>query len=308
MTFLRGVNLNLLPILRELLRKANVTHAARELNMSQPAVSEALNRLRLILHDELLIPSGRTFILSALAQRLQPQLESALAEVETLLAPAAFDPASGVGKMRIATSDYIALLLAPQLALRFNEQAPSMSIEVVDTHLDSNFDLRMGEIDMIIAPAGQIVGESEQFSRMQLFEDELVYLVAAEDGVARLAPGEDLSGRPHIFCDPRGRPGFMSFAETVLRQRRTVITEAARVSSYMLIPFMIGGSDNVALVQRRLAERLLPVMANTVTIPPSEVLPKLRVMASWSRSREHDPAHSWFRGVLSEIPLELGLC
>ncbi len=186
--------------------------------------------------------------------------------------------------------------------MKFGEQAPSMSIEFVYAHAESNDDLRMGEIDMIIAPAGQNVGDSEQFSRAKLFEDELVYMMAAEGGKPRLAPVEDLSLRPHVFCDPRGRPGSNSFAETVLRQRNPHIIEAARVPSFMLVPFLIEGTDNVALIQRRLAERLA-LLTETTVIVPQEAFPKIHVMAAWNRSREHDPAHIWLRTLLSEMPI-----
>lgn len=306
MTLLRRVNLNLLPILRELLRKANVTHAAHELNMSQPAVSEALNRLRLILQDELLIPVGRRFVLSALAQRILPQVESALAQVETVLAPAAFDPGSGEGKMRIATSDYVTMLLAPKLSQAFSKQAPLMSLEFIYAHAESNEDLRTGEIDMIIAPAGQNVGESEQFNRDQLFEDDLVYLVGSDSAKHRIMAHHDAYMLPHIFCDPRGRRGSNSFAETVLRQRTPQVVEAARVPSFMLVPFLIEETENVALLQRRLAERLAPI-TSTEVVPPPKPFPKVRVMASWSRSREHDPVHRWFRDLLSTLTGEMDL-
>lgn len=306
MSSLRNVNLNLLPVLRELLRKRNVTHAARELNMSQPAVSDALARLRLILHDDLLVPTGRSFVLSALAQRLQPQLEGALTEIETLLAPAAFNPAQGIGKIRVATADYVVLLVGTVLSRKLSQQAPSMSIEFVDTHLDSLSDLRMGEIDLLIAPIGQIEDDARQFNRAKLFEDDFVYLVGTHDGRPLYRPGEDISARSHVFYEPRGRPGFRSLAETLLRQRQANLSEVARVPNFLLMPFLIERTDNVALLQRRLAEWALP-RTETAVIEPMEAFPRLQVMAVWNRSRENDPAHAWFRQLLLTVPAEIGL-
>lgn len=303
MTVLRSVNLNLLPVLRALLRRANVTHAARELNMSQPAVSDALARLRLILHDELLIPSGRSFVLSAIAQRLLPQVEEALVGVEALLAPPEFDPARSSGRIRIATSDYIGLVIGPALSRAFAEQAPAMSFEIFDTHLDSNVDLRMGEIDMIIAPAGQVADDFGQFRSLDLFEDELVYLVGTKNGLPRIAPGENLEMRPHVFYQPRGRPGFMAIAETMLRQKHATIDEAARVPSFLLIPFMVDETDNVALLQRRVVDRIMP-LTQTAAVSPLQPFPKVRIVALWNRARDHEPVHAWFRSILCNIDFD----
>lgn len=304
MSALRSVNLNLLPILGALLRRANVTHAARDLNMSQPAVSDALARLRLILHDELLIPSGRTFTLSALAQRLLSQVEETLTNIEALLAPGAFDPAQATGKIRIASSDYIGVVLGPRLVRKFAEQAPAMGFEIIDTHLDSNVDLRMGDVDLIIAPSGQIRDEYEQFDSIKLFDDNFVYVVGTQDGKPRCAPGEDLSSRPHIFYQPRGRRGFMGFGETMLRQRHPNILEAARVSSFLLIPFLIAGTDNVSLIQRRVAEPMLK-FTDTVAIEPVKPFAPIQLLGIWNRARELDPVHKWFRAVLASVSADI---
>lgn len=198
------------------------------------------------------------------------------------------------------------LLIGAALSRKLASQAPSMSIEFVDTHIDSNADLRMGEIDLLIAPAGQIVDDAGHFNRMKLFEDDFIYLVSAENGEARYRPGEDISVRPHVFYEPRGRPGFKSFAETVLRQRHENLEEAVRVPSFLLIPFMVDRTDNVALLQRLLAEQLSS-LTNTAVVDPAPPFPKLQVLAVWNRSRENDPAHMWFRQALAELPVELGL-
>lgn len=82
---LRGVNLNLLPILRELLRERNVTAAAKRLNLTQSGVSEALGRLRVQFGDELLVKTGRRMVPTALALEIAPRLEDLLATTDTAL-------------------------------------------------------------------------------------------------------------------------------------------------------------------------------------------------------------------------------
>ena len=88
-----GVDLNLLPPLLALLRRRNVTHAASDAGLSQPAMSRSLARLRALLGDPLLVRGNRGYVLTPRAAALLPLLESTLGGVRALLAPAAFDPA-----------------------------------------------------------------------------------------------------------------------------------------------------------------------------------------------------------------------
>src|ERR1700726_837807 len=112
---LRAINLNLLPALRVLLRFRQVSRAAKALNMSQSSVSELLGALRHLFHDELVVSEGNRMRLTALAERLEAQIEAPLKPV-ACLASTEFS-AYSVEKpaIDIATSDYIMAVLAPRL-------------------------------------------------------------------------------------------------------------------------------------------------------------------------------------------------
>ena len=95
MSGLRGTDLNLLVALGALLEERNLTRAGERINMSQPAMSGALARLRRYFDDELLVRDGRKYQLTPLAQRLLPDVREALRQVErTLEARPEFDPAT----------------------------------------------------------------------------------------------------------------------------------------------------------------------------------------------------------------------
>src|SRR5690348_15283999 len=114
---LKRSQLDLLPILHELLRTRSVSQTARSLGISQPAVSQALRRLRMAFGDALLVPLGRELQPTERATTLMVPLQAALAELETLLRPQRpFDPAGEELHVVISTADYVALLLAPILA------------------------------------------------------------------------------------------------------------------------------------------------------------------------------------------------
>lgn len=296
MSNLRGTNLNLLPVLRELLRKRNVTHAARALNMSQPAVSEALGRIRRLFHDEILIADGRTLVPSALAERLAPRLEASLGDIETLIAPASFAPEESVGTIKIATADYVTLLLGSEFATRLARAAPNLRLEFREADTRSAYELRMGQIDLIIRPDGLPSVPIDDFRQAPLFEDDLVCIVDAD---ADYQGGLEnfLAGRNVLFTPS---DSTLSFAESILRQRGNLPFDAVRVPNFLLIPFLVEGTDNIALIQRRLAERMLPAANIRIVEPPFE-FPTLRIVMAWNRARQHDPAHMWFRELLIDI-------
>ena len=122
---LRKVNLDLLPVLHELLRTKSVTRTAQSFNMTQPAVSRALRQLRGALDDQLLVSSGRTGRLTDRAETLAGPLARTLGELDLLLKPAGpFDPATEAVHLVINTADYVAQLLAPVLTGICAREAP----------------------------------------------------------------------------------------------------------------------------------------------------------------------------------------
>lgn len=292
---LRSINLNLLPILRELLRKRNVTRAAEALNMRQSTVSEALGRIRELLHDEILVPQGRRLELTAYAARLESSLEESLAVLEALFLTPTFDPAEIRGTMVIATADYVVLMIGPILSRLVGELAPGLTLQFVDLAAASIKMLRLGEIDAIIGPAGVAAAREDEFAERFLFDDELVFMVSSdrEDD-----PSEEvvLRSRFASFCADRGAPSS-SFEGVVLSQIGARRFDAIQVSNFCLLPFLVEGGDSVALVQRSLAERLSGA-ARVRVIAPERALPRVRVNLYWNKNRTRDPEHEWLRTQL----------
>lgn len=296
MSSLRGVNLNLLPVLRELLRKKNVTHASRALNMSQPAVSDALARLRHLLGDEILVGRGRSFILSPFAEQLVTPLEKALGEMEALVVPHHFDPAQSRGRLKIATADYAGLLLGPSLLGQLEKLAPGITIEFLDITSGSPAQLRSGEIDLIICPAGLDRISLDGFATVPLFRDEIVCLVDRHSEIDGILPEGEFLRRKTILFGSLVNDG-VSFVESVLRLRNVPIGNVVRVTSFLLMPFLVEDSPNIAFVQRRLAERMARATRTKIILPPFR-FPELGIMMAWSASNERDPLHSWFRELM----------
>jgi DNA-binding transcriptional LysR family regulator len=116
---LRSFDLNLLVVLHTLISERSVSNTAKKLNLSQPATSAALKRLRVALGDRLLVRDGLQMVLTPRAEELLAPLEAILGEIErTLTSPEPFDPAKVERTMRIATNDYGAFILIPTLMNR----------------------------------------------------------------------------------------------------------------------------------------------------------------------------------------------
>lgn len=299
MANLRNINLNLLPVLRELLRHCNVTNAGRALNVSQPAVSNALAQLRSLFHDELLIPHGRSLQRSALAERMLPRLELMLGGLEQFVAPDNFDPAASQGTIKIATADYVIFLLGAELINRLSVLAPGLSVEFSSPTRESARDLKMGDIDLFIGPRRLASISFNEFSVSTLFEDDVVCIVDANRAAGGEISVKELSEQKLVLFTQTGLQ-TVAFFETGLQHAGVAPRNVVRVPSFLIIPYLVRETGSIALLQRRLAERLSG-STNIRIMPPPLSFPRMEIGMWWSPVREHDPSHVWLRELLSQI-------
>ncbi|MGB0987777.1 MAG: LysR family transcriptional regulator, partial [Pseudoalteromonas spongiae] len=145
------VDLNLLVYLDTLLRECNVTRAANQLNITQPAMSNGLKRLRALLNDPILVRTSDGMVPTERAKELQPVIRGVLLTLEETLQPNRdFEPASSNRVFRIMASDYAASTLAPMLLNRLQSLAHDTTLDIV-TPSDVTFhDVENGKVDMAI--------------------------------------------------------------------------------------------------------------------------------------------------------------
>lgn len=182
-------DLNLLRVLDALLREQNVSRAAERLALSQPAVSNALNRLRVLLDDPLLVRVGRSMQPTPRALALETPIRNALQQIEqSLSADQAFDPASSSQHFRIAVTDYVELICMPRLVEQLSRQAPGIRIDI--RHLSPSLPaeaLDKGELDLVL---GRFEDIPARFSRRHWMSETLT--LAVRTGHPLLAQGLDL--------------------------------------------------------------------------------------------------------------------
>jgi DNA-binding transcriptional LysR family regulator len=296
LTSVSGIDLNLLAALGALLEERNLTRAGARLNLTQPAMSAALTRLRQHFGDELLVRSGRQFVLTPDAERVLPVVQQALQQVEQTFAETSeFDAANSTRAFSIAISGQSIVTLSGLLR-RAHELAPGVRLDLrpVPAELISG-DRGLLQHDLLIAPLGYYrpAGQPEVICR-----DRFVCVV--DPGNPRLRDGrltlEDLSVLPHAAARlPHAEEDPVQDALDRLGITPRVVLATA---AWLPIPFRVAGSDMVAIVPERLARRLANAAGVAVIEPPFGQVDLVEA-AWWHPMRATDPALTWLRGVLN---------
>jgi len=298
------IDLNLLVALAALLEERNLTRAGEKTNMSQPAMSGALARLRRHFNDELLVRDGREYQLTPLAEELLPDVRDALRQVErTLDARPEFDPATSTRTFSLAMSDYVVTVLVDPLLRRAHEVAPGVGLTInpIPPDLHEN-DRGLLQHDLIIGPLGfQFPGESKE-----LFRDRFVYIT--DPANPRLTRGEltldDIAELP-LAVATFGQPsGFLSAAERILEALGVPWHVQVTTVGWLTLPFVVAGTDLVAIVPERLARRVAATAGVTVREPPFGPA-ELIEAAWWHPTRSGDPALRWLRSIVAEVASRL---
>ncbi|MFW3168949.1 LysR family transcriptional regulator [Geodermatophilus sp. CPCC 206100] len=289
---LAGVDLNLLVSLRALLQERNVTRAAQVVGLSQPAMSNALARLRRQFGDELLVREGRGLALTPVARELQHAVEPALGMVERALRiQASFDPSTAAQVFRIAASDYGMTLVADRLRY-LGRIAPRVVVDLVQ--IDHGFvrdsETVMRRVDLLVAPRAFLNG----YPNEPLSSERWVALVDAEHVGERLAE-EDLHGRTLVglFHDL----GSGAHIERLLTVRGITATGSVNAESFSAVPALVEGTDRIAFLPASLAERLQPGYGVRLLEAPFLGEPLVECLY-WHRSAQRDPAHQWLRRLI----------
>jgi DNA-binding transcriptional LysR family regulator len=295
---LANLDLNLLVALRELLRERNVTRAAARIGVSQPAASAALSRLRRHFDDDLLVRARSGYTLSPLAIQLAEQVETVCAAAERLFATgSAFDPATSRREFTLLMADYTIAVLGGHLSAAIGAQAPGVDLHVrlVREAFALDFPETITLIDGMVSPPIERF-ELPSVRSVELFTDRWVCIADAanprvDDGITL----DRLAGLPWVapFQPDRGNPTAAPMSrQLALFGIRPEIR--VRVESYHAVPYLVAGTDRVALLQERLATQVAGPLGLRVLPCPGSPEPIVERFW-WHADRDGDPAHRWLR-------------
>jgi DNA-binding transcriptional LysR family regulator len=295
-----SIDLNLLTALAALLEERNLTRAGEKTNMTQPAMSGALTRLRRHFDDELLVRDGREFRLTPLAERLLPDVRDALRQVErTLDARPEFDPATSTRTFSLVMSDYAVTVLIDPLLRRVQEVAPGVGLTISPLPPDLHeSDRGLLQHDLMIGPLGfAFPGESKV-----IFRDRFVCIT--DPANPRLAKGrltlDDIAELPLAVATFGQPPGMLSAVEHVLETLGVPRHIQVTTVGWLPLPFVVAGTDLLAIVPERLARRVAATAGVAVCEPPFGTA-ELIEAAWWHSTRSGDPALRWLRSLVAGV-------
>ncbi len=290
-----NLDLNLLVALDVLLAERNVTRAAKRLNLSQPALSAQLARLRDVFGDPLLVPAQRGMLPTQRALDLQEPLRRALDEVRGVLAAGAgFDPAAASLTARIAASDYTQQAVLLPLVLDLARDAPGIgfAFRTIDA---ANLVAQMerGEVDLALMTPETA---PERLRMRVLFDERYVAIVRRDHP----AVGEHLDldtfcTLDHVVVSPQGG-GFVGPADVALAAHGRARRVAISAPGFLIVPEIVAKSEMIALVPERMARRDDPRFR--VLEPPLPV-PGFSIAMVWHGRTDAHPAHRWLRARLA---------
>ncbi len=305
---LAKTDLNLLVYLDALLRESNVTRAAQQLGISQPAMSNGLKRLREAFDDPLLVRTSEGMMPTERALQLQPQVRDVLSRVERFVQPVSdFDPTVSEQVYRIMCSDYAEVTLLPGLLGRLRRDAPNITLDVM-TPSDVNFhDVEHGKVDLVINRFDEL---PSSFHQTILWRDSFSCIVARK----RLADAQfNLAyylGARHVWVSKTGmgvgvgvdpadvqRLGWVDEALARIGKKRNI---AIFTRHYLVAMQHAAQQDLIATVPAR-AAALLANRKDVQILPPPFDIPDIDLTMAWSPLLHNNPAHRWLRQCFREV-------
>jgi DNA-binding transcriptional LysR family regulator len=289
---LRNLDLNLLQPLHALLEERHVTRAARRSFLSQSAMSRALERLREMFGDPLLVRSGRGYERTVRGERVLRELESLMPRLEAMVQGEEFDPAQSKERFRVALTDHASTILLPSLVACLRKEAPHVELQVSWWRTRAYEDLLPGRIDTVLsAQEAPPTLESEV-----LFNVDFVCLV-----------GSALRVRTRRFTLKQYLQFPHALVETMERQQALVdrplaqlgVKRRVALSLPFFVPaiFAIAQTDLIVTVPRKLA-KITAAMAGVRVVEPPREIKAFPYFMAWHPRLTTEPAHAWFREQL----------
>jgi len=296
------IDLNLLVAFEALLSERNVTRAARRLGVTQPAMSNALRRLRVLLEDPVFIRTSEGMAPTPRALAIGPPIAAALNGIRTTLSASDFDPRRSAARFSVATLDYLEALYFPGLLRRLEAEAPATHLwvrrlaaiyEVPQAQLES------GTIDCAVGSFPQpMTPQSDLVSRVLAEEEWVCVGRRGHPAFRRRLSLKTYAGLRHLAIRYPDAGAGTGMIDRLLAAHGLTRTCQATVPHFMTLPFHVAQSDCIATLPRPLATlfaRALPLQLAEAPLPKPSAISLV-----WHSRAEGDPAQRWLRKMIIE--------
>jgi DNA-binding transcriptional LysR family regulator len=290
-----SVDLNLLPVLDALLRQRSVTLAARELDMSQSAVSTALGRLREALGDPLFVRTGRGMLPTPRASQLAEPVASILDKVrDEVLSTRGFVPSESERAFTLGLSDVGSYVLWPRIVAAVSQQAPSVRLRMrVMTQALIASALESAEVDVAL---GAYPGLPATLYQRRLFERKYVAMVRSDHPLS----GKRLSLQAFALCPQavvRLASGIQDRVDAALAAQGLARQKVLEMPSYLMLPPLLAAGDWMAVMPGQLADAFAQQGRFRSLKLPFE-LPSSVIRMHWHKRFHGDASNVWLRGLI----------
>jgi DNA-binding transcriptional LysR family regulator len=299
-------DLNLLVSFDVLMRERNVSRAAEKLNISQPAMSNSLKRLRQHLDDPLLVRTSRGMEPTEKALELEPMIRQSLSLIELALCPKdQFKPLESQRRFRLLVSDYVEGTLVSALVAHLQIYAPNISLDILTLSDGSFEDLEKGTIDLAINRFDVI---PQSFYQRSIWNDSFSCLVAARHSLIDNNTLENYLNTSHLWVSKTGigvgtgmsknsHRGWVDDALKTLGYERQI---RVFTRHYQIIPILVKQADLIATMPTRAAQ-MYKNDPELVIIQPPFFIPELEIKMIWSPILHNSSAHRWIRQTLVDL-------
>ena len=305
---LHQIDLNLLVYLEVLLRERNVTQAANQLGLSQPAMSNGLRRLRALFDDPLLVRTSEGMNPTERALELEPLVKEILLGVDLAMQPASeFAPGEAQTVVRIMASDYAESTLFPAVLTQLREHAPGITLDIMNPSDVSFLDVERGKVDLVINRFDQM---PQSFHQITLWEDSFSCLLSPDNPILDNFSLESYLHANHIWVSKTGmgvgvgvdpddvqRLGWVdsALAERGEKRRIRVFTR-----HYQAAMTLAEQNDLIVTLPTR-ATRLKQDHPRVVVRDVPFAIPPLQLKMAWSPLLHNNAPHRWVRQFITGI-------
>ena len=306
------VDLNLLVYLDVLLRECNVTRAAEELGISQPAMSNSLRRLRDLFADPILVRTSDGMTPTDRALELQPLVRTVLAAAEQAVLPKTeFNPSASTRIFRIMASDYTEATLLPVLLRRLLKEAPNVRLDIMTPSDVSFHDVERGKVDLVINRFDSL---PQSFHQVHLWDDSFSCVVSASNPISQNWNLDAYLSAKHVWVSKAGmgvgvgmssddvqRLGWVDDALDKIDAKRNI----ALFTRHYQAALLLGEQEGLIVTLPSMAARQLQGNSNVVILDPPFEIPRMRLKMVWSPLLQHDPGHRWMRQLIKTVSEEV---
>ena len=295
---LHELDLNLLVVFNQMLVERRVSKVAETLGVSQPAVSNSLAKLRKLFGDELFLRTPKGMEPTPYADQLAESVSYALAMIHSgVNQRSSFEPSSARRAITIGMTDIGEIYFLPALIERLHREAPGITLSTVrNAAINLRDELESGKVDLAIGLLPQL---KAGFFQRRLFTQRYVCLMRRGHRLdKRKLSLAEFSAAEHLVVISAGT-GHGKVDELLQRsgvERNVRLT----VPHYVSVGHILRGSDLIATVPERLAERLVEPFG-LVSVPHPAKLPDVAINAFWHAKYHRSPANRWLRGVVFEM-------